>query len=449
MVTFTFPPGNGNSIPIQPSGVVYIPSTKESMTPPQSMELVFNEGATVSYRTVLEWRLIEANITINVGNGDAVIVTPGGGDTTTTTTMAPPTTQEAITVQTTTTTKAPTTQAPASTTVAPTTAKNYYFNPTFINTGSSEITFTIMFANNPSGKIPVNGRASFTINTTRPSLPSDIVVQFTDGGTAFDINLPWSESFSIVYVEVGSGKAQIVTDGSQTVVTPPPFPSFKTFYLKTSVSNVGSVNVNFYLNSTDSKTGTVPPGVTATIGRTMQSVTLPSPAEITFFESTKSYNVQLPWTESDSTTKVIKVGNGGAIVVTESGGSSATNTNNSQGSSPNSSSSSTSSNTGAIKNYNIQPIVQNSGTKEVTFKFPPSVGQTLTLPPFQAINSLQANSSSTAQPPDMVLEFTEGSGNDAKVYTATLPWTGFPIMVTVGNGKAMMGSITNTQPKCK
>ena len=80
-------------------------------------------------------------------------------------------------------TKTTTTAAPKTTTIDPAvgptnTVKDYYFNPTFINSGSSEISFTIKFANNPSGKLPVNGRTSFGINQTTPYPPSAIDVQF-------------------------------------------------------------------------------------------------------------------------------------------------------------------------------------------------------------------------------------------------------------------------------
>ena len=455
MVTFTFPPGNGNVIPIQPSGIVYIPTTKEAITPPKNMELVFQEGVGVSYRTVLEWRLTAANVTINVGNGDAVIVTPG---TITTTTKAPLTTTTQastfnpavgpkttastttfdpavgpITTKTPTTfdpavgpmttktpttidpavgpittktpatfdpavgttfdpavgpvTKTTTTAAPKTTTIDPAvgptnTVKDYYFNPTFINSGSTEISFTIKFANNPSGKLPVNGRTSFGINQTTANPPSAIDVQFTESGNPFGINLPWSESPAIVYVQVGSGVAKIVTDGSQTMITPAP-QSLKTYYLKTSITNVGPVDVNFYLNSTEDKTGQVPSTSTATIGQTMQSSTSPPPSEIMFFEGSKSYSVPLKWSDSEaesSAMNTINVGNGKAVVVPGggSGGSSSTTsttTNTSGGTSGGASggSSSSSSSTGEAKIYSIQPIVQNSGTKEVTFKFPPGV----------------------------------------------------------------------------
>ena len=511
LVTFTFPPGNGDNVPIPPSGTVYIPTTKESTTPPKSMELVFREGAGGSYRTVLEWRLIPANITINVGNGDAVIVNPGIVTTTTKapaittqasttfdpavgskTTAAPKTVDPAVgttfdpAVGPQTTTPSPTTFDPAvgpitKTTTSPTTtidpavgpistAKNYYFNPTFINSGSSDISFTIKFANNPTGKIPVNSQTSININQTTPNSPSAINVQFTEGSNTFGINIPWSESPAPVYVQVGSGVAKIVTDGSLTMITPAP-QSLKTYYMKTSITNVGPVDVNYYLNSTEGKTGTVPTTSTATIGQTVQSTTRPSPSEIMFFEGSKSYSVPLQWSESEAESmNTIRVGNGEAVVVSGGGGSSnggsSTSSTTSGGSSGGGSSSAstsstsntsnstaggsgTSSSTGATKIYSIQPIVQNTGFKEVTFKFPPSVGQTLTLPPFQTINNLQANSSSTTHPPDMVLEFTEGSGNDAKTYTATLPWSGFPIVVTVGDGKADIGTVSKTQPQRK
>lgn len=461
MVTFTFPPGNGQTIPIAPGSMVYIPSTKESVTPPTSMELVFNEGVVVAYRAQLEWQLTERNVTLNVGNGDAVLVIPGGQMTTaaprpqTTTTTAAPQTTTTVAPPTATTVQATTTEKPTiATTAYPTTTlssnnnnlpKDYFFNPTFINTGAVQVTFTVKFGNNqnPSGTVPPNGgRTAFSANQTALNQPGDVTIEFTEFGSAalYNIQLPWLNTYQTLYVTVGSGSAQITENPST------PQQQVKTYYLTTKFSNTGSVAVNYFFESTSTpgdtgKSGSVAPGVTSTVSRTQQSTAPLQLAKITFFEGSKSYEVLLPWSETDGIENSIRIGNGEAVVVPATTATTAPSTTNSGAS--------TTQTTGATSTYSIKPIVQNSGLKEVTFKFPPQNGQTLTLPPFQAINSLQAESSSITPPPDMLLEFTEGSGSTSKTYTVTLPWTGIPIMVTVGNGEAKIGPVMNTEPKCK
>ena len=147
------------------------------------MDFKFSEGD-VTYGLALEWRQVEQNVTVNVGNKEAKIVPPGGG-----------------------------------------TTKTYYLNPTFINKGTKQVDFKFPSENGQTINLTPFGRATLSTVGTGSTKPPNMVITFNEGSApavnTYTISLPWSEKETDINVEVGTGQAVIIDDSSPTTQAPP------------------------------------------------------------------------------------------------------------------------------------------------------------------------------------------------------------------------------------
>lgn len=89
----------------------------------------------------------------------------------------------------------------------------------------------------------------------------------------------------------------------------------------------------------------------------------------------------------------------------------------------------------SAKTYYITPTFQNSGSKDVKFRFPPGAqGHDVTLSPSQMM-STTLQQGFTEKPADMKIDFTEEGTSG---YSVAIPWkeTAIDQKIIVGNGEA-------------
>uniref|UniRef100_A0A7M5VBW7 Uncharacterized protein n=1 Tax=Clytia hemisphaerica TaxID=252671 RepID=A0A7M5VBW7_9CNID len=398
-VSFKFPNmtgQQGQSIVLSPYNKAQFDLQMPAASLPPNMMITFTEGSN-TYSISLPWSQSSVTTNVNVGSGNAQIT--DGSSTTTT--------------------------------ASPTTTTTYYLKPVFTNIGVSQVSFKFPNMTGQQGQSivlsPYN-KAEFDLQMPAASLPPNMMITFTEGSNTYSISLPWSQSSITTNVNVGSGKAEI-PDGFSTTPTQPATQATQTYYLNPTLISAGSQNIDFTVQLTPTQSGQLKPGYRAALKLELPATSPPSNTEIEFTEAGNKYSIALPWTTSKTSNIYVNVGNGKAEIT--SGDTTSPPTTN----------------TGSTSTYTIKPLIQNQGTTAVTFKFPPGNGQTITVPPFGTINGLQSTATATSQPPNMVLEFNEGSGASMKTYSASIPYNSQTVSVTVGNGEAVIGDSTpSTQP---